>query len=37
MQPPNEEFFILFSGAGSNIVERVAIPLAAGRSSLGDP
>jgi hypothetical protein len=31
MQPPNEEFFTLFSEAGSNIVESVAIPLA-GRS-----
>ena len=29
MQPPNEEFFTVFSEAGSNIVERVAIPLAA--------
>jgi hypothetical protein len=29
MQPPNEEFFTLFSEAGSNIVERIAIPLAA--------
>jgi hypothetical protein len=26
MQPPNEEFFTLFSEAGSNIVESVAIP-----------
>jgi hypothetical protein len=29
MQPPNEEFFTLFSEAGSNIVESAAIPLAA--------
>jgi hypothetical protein len=29
MQPPNEEFFTLFSEARSDIVERVAIPLAA--------
>jgi hypothetical protein len=27
MQPPNEEFFTLFSEAGSNIVESVAIHL----------
>jgi hypothetical protein len=26
MQPPNEEFFTLFSEAGSNIVESAAIP-----------
>jgi hypothetical protein len=26
MQPPNEEFFTLFSEAGSNIVERPAVP-----------
>ena len=29
MQPPNGEFYTLFSEAGSNIVERAAIPLAA--------
>jgi hypothetical protein len=34
MQPPNEEFFTLFSEAGSNIVERVAIPLAARSGSV---
>jgi hypothetical protein len=27
MQPPNEEFFTLFSEAGSSIVESLAIPL----------
>jgi hypothetical protein len=26
MQRPNEEFFTLFREAGSNIIERVAIP-----------
>ena len=34
MQPPNEEFFTLFSEAGSNIVESVAIPLAARSGSV---
>ena len=29
MQPPDEEFFTLVSEAGSNLVESVAIPLAA--------
>ena len=29
MQPTNEEPFTVFRGAGSNIVERAAIPLAA--------
>ena len=35
MQPPNEEFFTLFfSEARSDIVERVAIPLAARSGSV---
>ena len=34
MQPPNEEFFTLFSEAGSNIVERAAIPLTARSGSV---
>ena len=34
MGPPNEEFFTLFSEAGSNIVESVAIPLAARSGSV---
>jgi hypothetical protein len=34
MQPANEEFFTLFSEAGSNIVESVAIPLAARSGSV---
>jgi hypothetical protein len=34
MRPPNEEFFTRFSEAGSNIVERVAIPLAARSGSV---
>jgi hypothetical protein len=34
MQPPNEELFTPFSEAGSNIVESVAIPLAARSGSV---
>jgi hypothetical protein len=34
MRPPNEEFFTLFSEARSDIVERVAIPLAARSGSV---
>jgi hypothetical protein len=34
MQPPNEEFFTLFSEAGSNLVENVALPLAARSGSV---
>ena len=34
MQPPNEECFTLFSEAGSNIVESVAIPLVARSGSV---
>jgi len=34
MQPPNEEFIALFSEAGSNIVDSVAIPLAARSGSV---
>ena len=34
MQPPNEEFFTLFSETHSDIVERVAIPLAARSGSV---
>jgi hypothetical protein len=37
MQPPNEEFFTLFSEAGSNIVERAAIPLAAHHGAEASP
>jgi hypothetical protein len=34
IQPPNEEFFTLFSEAGSNIVESVAIAVAARSGSV---
>jgi len=34
MQPPNEEFLTLVSEAGSNLVERAAIPLAARSGSV---
>ena len=34
MQPPNEECFTLFSEAGANLVERVAMPLAARSGSV---
>jgi hypothetical protein len=34
MQPPNDEFFTPFSEAGSNIVESVAMPLAARSGSV---
>jgi hypothetical protein len=37
IQPPNEEFFTLSSEARSNIVERVAIPLAAHHGAEASP